>query len=122
MKVKGFSSVSSLAMVTVADCGPVAEAEKLTSNVTVLPPGATVAVSGCLVTLKAVLPLMATRGEPVRARDTGPVLVMVKVCAMGDPPAATLPKSVLSSAPGVASPLAMFSPLPFTAISGLPRR
>lgn len=85
----------------------------------VVPPAVTGEL-GVAVTVKsaALVPLMATRGEPDKAKLAVPLFVMVNVCVTGVP-TPVLPKSVPSVVDGLASPLAIgVLDLPVRSISG----
>ncbi len=73
----GFSSASSLVIVTVAVFAPVALGSNLIWKL-VVPPAAT-GVPGWLLTTKSLLPLSDTRGLPVRFNPSVPVLAIVNV-------------------------------------------
>src|SRR5688500_13242764 len=62
-------------------------------------------------------PVIETTGEPVRFKDSIPLLEMVKVRVIASP-RVILPKSVWSAEEGVVSPAAISAALPKTAISG----
>lgn len=85
----------------------------------VVAPAATGEV-GVAVTVKsaALVPLMTTSGEPVKAKAAVPLLVMVNVCVTGVP-MLVLPKSVPSVVEGLVSPLLIgVLDLPVRSISG----
>ena len=117
-KVKGFSLLSLLAILTIASAVPATLGSKVMTNVWVPPFAANVPEAGWVVTLKALLPLRATLGVLVRLSAAVPLLVMVKVRATVPPATLVLPKSVWSVVLGEASPLVMSVPFPLTAISG----
>ena len=95
-----------LAMLTVAVTMPAALGAKVTSKV-LLPPPARLLLAGWLLTLKALLPVTLTRGEPLRVSAPAPTLRMVKVRTTLPPFASILPKFVWSAALGLLSPLAL---------------
>ncbi len=117
-KVYGFSSASSLAMLTSAVRLPVADGVSRRVKV-VVPLAAATGVVASLWRVKSVDPLRATRGVPLRVRAPSPVLRMVKVCSW-ELPTATPPKSVSSVTVGTVWPAGISMPPlpPSTAISG----
>ena len=120
-KMYGFSSASSLAINTSAVRAPGPPGWKVIWNVVVPPPDVSVE-AGALERRKspALAPEISTRPAPVRYRSPEPELTMVNARTTVPPVTSAGPKSVPSSALGLASPLAMETPLPCTSISGTP--
>ena len=94
VKLKGFSSESSLAIERLAVWVPTAEGSKVTANVVCPPAG--IGPEGSVVTLKLdpPVPPMSTRGLPVRLSAAVPRFLMVKERRTVPAATSAVPKSV----------------------------
>ena len=114
-KLYGFSSESSLTILTVPVRVPVAEGLKVTLKV-VFPLAATVA-DGVSVRVKSAALVPPMVGVPLNVRVEPPVFSMVKVRTTVPEETSVLPKSVWSAVVGEVSPSVMEVLFPFTSIS-----